>query len=445
MTDNAEGARVAPHSVEAEASVLGAILIDPEALDRVSGLVQAGDFYIVKHGWVYAACGELRKRGLPIDFVTVCNELEARGQLADAGGPAFISDLLGVVPTALHAEGYAAIVADKARRRDLLGAASEIATLAYDEKRAATDAEAEALRILSGKLRDPGRMMTAEQAAGELYDTVTSWADNPLEPGQVRGLALGYRALDLALGGLDPDTLTVLAGRPGMGKSALAFCVAENVARRKQPVAVFSLEMSRRAVLARLSCGRARMNWQEVKRGLSDADKLGALILHISELSTLPLFVNDETGLTVAQVRAQVARLCARGRLGLVVVDHLGLLGDKDDNEVRRIGAITWGLKRIAKDFGVPVLALSQLNRAVEGRDDKRPTLGDLRDSGHIEQNADNVLMLYREAYYNAEAAEPTRTEVIIRKAREGEANVKADLAFLAEHGRFYDLEKRPL
>lgn len=447
MTDSSkgEGARVAPHSVDAEESVLGAILIDPEALDRVGGLVRSDDFYIVKNGWVYSAFVDLRKRGLPIDFLTVCNELEARGQLAEVGGAAFISHLINVVPTAIHAEGYAVIMDGNARRRALLEAASEIAQLAYDEKRDATDAEAEALRILSGKVRDNGRMLTAEQAAGELYDLVTTWASDPLKPGQVRGLAMGYRALDKALGGLDPDTLTVLAGRPGMGKSALAFCVAENVARSGRPVAIFSLEMSRRAVLARLACGRARVNWQEVKRGLSDDDKLSNLTQHISELSTLPFFVNDESGMTVAQVRAQVARLCARDRLGLVALDHIGLLGDKDENEVRRIGNITWGLKRIAKDFLVPVLALSQLNRAVEGRDDKRPTLGDLRDSGHIEQNADNVLMIYREAYYNPETTEPTKTEIIIRKAREGEANISANLAFMAEYGRFYDLDQRPL
>jgi replicative DNA helicase len=434
-----------PHNEQAEQATLASILIDPGTLDLVRAIVAPTDFYIVKNGWVYSAMLGLTKKGMPIDFVTLCDELQAREQLAELGGAAYLSECRSSVPTAMHAEGYARIVANAARRRDLVLASSDIAQLAYDEKNDVTDAETEALRILSGKLRADGHMMTAQQAAGELYDLVSAWASNPLAPGQVRGLAMGYRALDLALGGLDPDTLTVLAGRPGMGKSALAGCVAENVARSGRPAAIFSLEMSRRAVLARLACGRARVNWQEVKRGLTDVEKFSDLTYHISDLSTLPFFINDESGLTVAQVRAQVARLCARGRLGLVVLDHIGLMGDKDENEVRRIGNITWGLKRIAKDFGVPVLALSQLNRAVEGRDDKRPTLGDLRDSGHIEQNADNVLMMYREAYYNAETADPLKAEIIIRKAREGEANISANLAFLAKYGRFYDLDQRPL
>jgi len=436
---------MAPHSVEAEESVLGAGLVDPDAIYRTRGMLKPEDFFIVKNGWVWSVYVGLLDRGAPVDFLTVCNELEARGQLADVGGAAFISHLINVVPTAIHAEGYAVIVADKARRRELLGAASDIAQLAYDEERDASDIESDALRILSDKLRADGRMMTAKQAAGELYDLVSAWASEPLGPGQVRGLAMGYRALDQALGGLDLDTQTVLAGRPGMGKSALAFCVAENVARSGRPVAIFSLEMSRRAVMARLACGRARVNWQEVKRGLTDSEKLITLTVKISELSQLPLFINDDSSVTIAQVRAQVTRLCARGQLGLIVLDNIGLLGDKDENEVRRIGTIPWGLKRIARDFYVPVLAVSHLNRGVEGRDDKRPTLSDLRDSGHIEQNADNVLMMYREAYYNAEAVKPFETEVIIRKAREGEANVSAKLDFVAQHGRFYDLGQRPL
>ena len=222
-----------------------------------------------------------------------------------------------------------------------------------------------------------------------------------------------------------------------MGKSALGFNIAENVARLGKRVAVFSLEMSRKMVLARLACGRARVNWLRVQQGTTPVHDLSRLMQEIGELGELPLHISDATDLTSAQVRAQVARLHARSPLSLVVLDHIGLLADKDDNEVRRMGTITWALKRIAKDFGLPVLALAQLNRGVELRADKRPALADLRESGKIEENADIVLMMYREKYYDAEAG--NEVEVIARKNRDGEANATAHLHFEEELARFYD------
>ena len=353
------------------------------------------------------------------------------------------SHLINIVPTAIHAEGYAHIVAETARRRKLLSAASDIAQLAYAEERDIDEIEADAVKVVLNVQRGNGKMHTAGHVAGEVLDMVSAWADAPLKPGQVRGLPTGLRALDLALGGLSPDTLVILAGRPGMGKSALGFNVAENVARLGKRVAVFSLEMSRKKVLARLACGRAGVNWLRVQQGTTPVHDLSRLMQEIGELGELPLHISDATDLTSAQVRAQVARLHARSPLSLVVLDHIGLLADKDDNEVRRMGTITWALKRIAKDFGLPVLALAQLNRGVELRADKRPALADLRESGKIEENADIVLMMYREKYYDAEAG--NEVEVIARKNRDGEANATAHLHFEEELARFYDTARGPL
>ncbi|MBN1887043.1 MAG: replicative DNA helicase [Thermoflexales bacterium] len=436
---NKADAHLPPHSLEAEEAVLGSILIDPTALDQAGAhLSQPGDFYLVKHGWIWDTMHTLHKRRDPIDFLTVCEELDRRGQLADAGDQAYLSHLIGSVPTAIHAEGYARIVADTARRRRLIQAAGDIVQLAYAEDLDIDQVEADALRLLCTIQPGNGKMLTARHVAGEVLDMVSTWAENPLKPGQVRGLSTGFSAIDRTLGGMARDTLIILAGRPGMGKSALAFNIAENVARQGKHVAVFSLEMSRRKVVARLACGRARVNWLRVQQGLTDGQDLTRLMAAIGELGELPLAISDATDLTTAQVRAEVARLHAKKPLSLVVLDHIGLLADQDDNEVRRLGKITWALKRVAKDFGLPVLALAQLNRSVESRDNKRPKLGDLRESGKIEENADVVLMMYREKYYKPDAQDVV--EIIARKNRDGETHANAHLRFVEEYARFYDV-----
>lgn len=429
--------RLPPHNIEAEEAVLGSILIDPEAIYRIHCLKEAS-FYIIKHRWIWQACLALTARHEPIDFVTLTQELARQQQLDEIGGPAFISHLVNVVPTALHAEGYATIVTEHARRRALLHAASRIAELAYMLDQPVDEAEAEALRVLMEAPQGNSLMLPAATGAGEVLNLVLTWAEQPLAPGEVRGLSTGFRALDQALGGLAPETLNILAARPGMGKSALACAVAENVARRQQAVAIFSLEMSRRQVLARLACAQAQVNWLRVRQGLTDQADLQRMIQELTALSHLPLYISDATNLTVAQVRAEVARLLAQQPVSLVVVDHIGLLGDQDDNDVRRLGNITWGLKRIAKDFHVPVLALAQLNRGVELRQEKRPVLADLRESGRIEENADVVMMLYRERYYEPHTPQD-EVEVILRKNRDGEAQATAHLRFEEAFARFSD------
>ncbi len=426
------------YSVAMEENVLGAMMVDPTMPDLVFAILQPGDFFIEKNRWVFEAMLSLRARSMPIEYGTVCEEMKVRGKLDGAGGVATVAHLLNVCEYAMAAEGFARIVEGYARRRALRDVANDILKLSYNTQAGDLDQlESDALKLLTVRLRSNGKMMSARQVAGELLDMVDAWSNSPLGPGQVRGLSTGYRALDLSLGGLERDTLTILAGRPGMGKSALGFSIAANVARAGHRVAVFSLEMSRRQVLSRLACARARINWLAVRQGLDD-EGLGRIYKHIGDLSELPMSISDQTGLTTAQARAQIARLAAEGQLDLVVLDHIGLLADKDENEVRRIGAVTWELKRIAKDFGVPVIALCQLNRGVESRDEKRPTLSDLRDSGRIEENADIVLMLYRESYYTR--SNNHSVEVLIRKNRDGEANVKAELFFDEKFALFADL-----
>ncbi len=437
---NDASVRLAPHSLEAEEAVLGSVLIDPVMLDYASAHIGApGDFYLVKNQWLWDSMLTLYKRRDPIDFLTVCEELERRGQLAEVGGQAYVSHLINAVPTAIHAEGYAQIVADTARRRSLLQAASDIAQLAYAEERDIDEIEADALRLLCAAQRGSGKMRSARHVAAEVFDMVSAWAKAPLKPGQVRGLSTGFHALDTALGGLASDTLNILAGRPGMGKSALAFNIAGNVARQGKHVVVFSLEMSRRKVMARMACRHAQVNWLRVQQGTTPDQDLTRLMQTIGELGELPMHISDATDLTTAQVRAEVARVNAHTPLSLAVVDHIGLLADRDDNEVRRLGTITWALKRIAKDFSVPVLALAQLNRGVELRSEKQPVLADLRESGKIEENADIVLMMYRAKYYDPKAND--EVEVIARKNRDGEANATAHLCFTEEFAQFDDMD----
>lgn len=433
-----------PNNLDAETSLLGSILIDPDCIRHAASVVNPADFFIVRHQWIYAAMLDLHQRGQPIDPVTLCDLLDKRGKLKEIGGMPAISSLLAVVPTALHSHAYARIVVDASVRRGMLGAASEIAKMAYDESGDTEAQKARAVRLVSDVRGGRNTSRSASDVASQLYDRIAAWADNPITDGNVRGQSTGFRSIDLMLGGLEGGLLYILAGRPGMGKSALSFQIGYNVARQNKRVAIFSLEMNAQQVVSRLVCAGARVTWESIKRGHVPDDKWSTLIDKIDHVGSLPLTIDDSSHMTTAGIDSTLARL---GDIDLAIVDHIGLLNDDkwERNETIRLGRVSWALKQIAKDYRVPVIAVCQLNREVDKRDNKRPVLADLRQSGNIEENADDVLMMYRDDYYNAESECKNITEILPRKLRDGDTSAVAELYFDKPFVTFAPVERRAL
>lgn len=442
MTENIS--RLAPNNTEAETCLLGSILIDPECIRSAASVVNPADFFIVRNQWVYAAMLDLHARSLPIDFVTLCDALDKRGQLSEIGGSPAIASLCNSVPTAIHAHAYARIIVDASVRRGLLGAASDIAQMAYDESGDTEAQKARAIRLVSDVRGGRYTARPIAEIGSRLYDQIVEWSNDPLTDGNVRGLSTGFRSIDQMLGGLEGGLLYILAGRPGMGKSALAFQIGHNVARQYKRVAIFSLEMVAQQVLSRLVCAGARVTWESIKRGQVSEDKWPQLIEHIDRVCSLPLTIDDSSHMTTAGIDSTLARL---GNVDLVIVDHLGLLSDDkwEKNETVRLGHISWALKQIAKDYKIPVIAVCQLNREVDKRDNKRPMLADLRQSGNIEENADDVLMMYRDDYYNPESVTPNITEILPRKLRDGDTTPVAQLWFDKPYVTFGAVDRRTL
>jgi replicative DNA helicase len=437
--------RPAPNSIEAEESLLGSILIEPDTIYKCRDLVQPIDFFIMRNRWIYEAMLDLCARSMPIDFVTLGRALEARAQLGEIGGTPALSRLMTIVPTAIHAYGYARMIVGASVRRGLLAAASEIAKMAYDESEDVEAQKARALYLLTEIRCGHDMARPVAEVASKLYDQIVEWSKTPLAPGHVRGMSTGFRAIDVMLGGLERRQLYILAGRPGMGKSAFAGQVAHNSAKQGRRVAFFSIEMSAQQILSRLVCADARVAWEAIKRGVVPEDKWEVLTDKISDVSNLPIVIDDSSRTTTARIESAVSKL---GQVDLIVVDHLGLLGDagmRGENETIRLGRMSWALKQIAKDYNVPVLCLCQLNRSVDSRENKRPMLSDLRQSGNIEENADAVLMIYREDYYTIETENKNTVEILPRKLRDGDVDGVAMLYFEKQYCHFAEIERHLL
>lgn len=430
-----------PHNLDAEEAVLGSIFIDPFMLNHVVAIVKPEMFFVSKHGTIFRILLDMQADRVSIDFTTLCDALSRVDQLDAIGGPAYLSHLIGTVVTALHAQDYARIVRENWVRRQKIAACGEVARLAWDASMDIDTLASESIRLMMDGTTLENRAQPAKRIAQELLAEIEFYVDNPIGRDEVRGLATGIRGVDNALGGLEDGTLILLAARPGMGKSSLAGQIAENVSMRGKKVLYHSLEMNRKQVLRRLACGRSHSNWLRVRQGQIGEEELTRLMYHVGEIAKLPIVIDDTPGITSAQLRASVAMHSIDG-LALVVVDHIGLMSDSDSNEVRRLHTISWACKQIAKDFRVPVIGVHQLNRSVEARDNKRPVVTDLRDSGNLEQNADIVLMLYRERHYNPSSPDKT-AEIIVRKNREGECNAVAKMVFVEECTRFEPLAIR--
>lgn len=438
--------RMPPHSIEAEEAVLGSILIDPEAIFRVSSFLKRDDFYIVKNQWVWEACLALHERREPIDPVTLGRELEARGQLAEVGGLAYIQQLVNVVPTAIHAEGYGRIVERTALRRRLLAAASEIAQLAYDEAEEideTIDAAEQALFGVSQR-RISRDMRPIADVIRDYYDRIEYLYEHRGEP---LGIPTGFVDLDKLLGGLQRSDLIIVAARPGVGKTSLMLNMALSAARRfHQRVAIFSLEMSNEQIVQRLVSGETGIDSQRLRLGTLEEEEWPLFVQATSALSETLIFVDDTPSISALQLRTKARRLHAEHGLDLIIIDYLQLMtGDnRSENRVQEISYLSRSLKGLARELNVPVLVASQLSRAVEQRSDKRPVLSDLRESGSIEQDADIVMFIYRDDVYDEDSERRNVAELIVAKHRNGPTGT-VELYFQKNLTQFRNALKRDI
>lgn len=386
-----------PANIEAEEAILGSILIDPSCFVRVVKHVKPEDFFIVKNRVVFEAMIRLHSFARPVDFVTITATLQESGHLDEIGGAAYISHLVNTTPTAIHAEGYAEIVRSSSVSRALIEAASGIAKIAYDSELTAEQKEAQALSELKARRNNNGggHIRTIGQISADIVTQLEQWAEHPIGADEVRGLSSGFPSIDKLTGGFMPQEQTVLAGRTGTGKSALAFQIAANVAQHGGRVAIFSLEMAERMIGYRLISHKVNTPYQDMLRGWMSGDSWESMYKALAQLDSLSLYINDRATQSIASIEADVAMLEG---LDLFVVDHLRLIKDtrKTENEVTRLGRLSMELRQIARDYGTHCLLITQLNRGLEARDDKRPTLADIRQSGEIEENADNVWGIYR-------------------------------------------------
>ena len=434
--------KTVPHNTEAEEAVLGSLLIDPEAIFRVSTFLKPDDFYIIKNGWIYDAVLNLHERRQPIDFVTVCDELENREQLDEIGGAAYISSLISVVPTAIHIEAYGHIVERTALRRRLISVASQIASFAYEEDQNIEEVidRAEAALFSVSQRRITRGLMPIKQIIADYYDRIDYLYKHQ---GEALGIPMGFVDLDKLLGGLQRSDLIIIAARPGVGKTSMLLAVALTAARKyKQKVAIFSLEMSNEQLVQRLMSSETGIDSQRLRMGDLREDELPKFVEAAGRLSETMVFIDDTPGLSALQLRTKARRLHAEYGLDLIMVDYLQLMsGDlRSENRVQEISYISRSLKGLARELNVPLIAASQLSRAVEQRHDKRPILSDLRESGAIEQDADVVIFLYRDELYNPETKLKNIADVIVAKHRHG-ATGTIQLFFRKHLAQFVDAE----
>ena len=372
-----------PHDVEAEEAVLGSLLIDPDALYRVASFLRPEDFYIQKNGWIYEAILSLHERREPVDFVTLRNELEARGLLEEVGGAAYLARLIDTVPTAIHVEAYGRIVEEAAIRRRLISAASDIAQLAYQEGQEIGEVldRAEQSLFAISQRRITRDLVPIQEVVRPFYDRIEYLYTHQGEP---LGVPTGFIDLDRLLGGLQKSDLIIVAARPGVGKTSLCLSIARNAARLGKHVAIFSLEMSAEQVVQRLVSAETGIDAQRLRLGQLREEEWPLLVQATGVLSELPIFIDDTPAISALQLRTKARRIHAEYGLDLIVVDYLQLMTSdvRVENRVQEVSYISRMLKSLARELDVPVLAVSQLSRAVEQRTDKRPVLADLRESG---------------------------------------------------------------
>jgi replicative DNA helicase len=432
--------RLPPQSVDAEQSVLGGLLLDNQAWERVSDVLTADDFYRREHRQIFDAISALCNEGSPADVVTVSEWLTKSGELEAAGGLSYIGALANNTPSAANIAAYAKIVRENAVLRELIRAASDISQAAYQPDGKGVSelldkAEARVLEI-SEKGHRRGEFQPISRLLSKAVDRIDQLyrSDSPLT-----GVSTGFNDLDEMTSGLQPADLVIIAGRPSMGKTSLAMNIAENAAiGHKVPVAVFSMEMPGSQLAMRMMASLGRINAHRVRTGKLTDDDWPRLTSAVTLLNEAPIFIDDTPALTPNEVRARARRLKREHGLGLIIVDYLQLMQttESEENRATEISSITRNLKGLAKELNVPLIAMSQLNRSVESRNDKKPVMSDLRESGAIEQDADMILFIYRDEVYNKESERKGTADIIIAKQRNGPTGEIA-LTFLGEYTRF--------
>lgn len=437
--------KVPPQNLDAEKSLLGAVLIDEETLADITEHVTLKDFYEKRHSLIYDAMMRLYEKRKPVDLLTLTDELKRKKELEDIGGSAYLTELTNYVPTSAHAESYAEIVAQKAVRRRLIKASAEISEMGFDEESSTQEllqqAEAELFAVSDQSLKQD--LVSIETILTDSFDRMEELHRNK---GQLRGVRTGYRDLDNMTAGLQRSDLIILAARPAMGKTTLVTNLAYNVATiAKQSVLFFSLEMSKEQLVDRMLADASGVDAWNIRTGnLSDQD-FSKLSDAMGEMAEAPIYIDDTPGVTVLEMRTKARRAAHEAPLGLIIIDYLQLMqgsGRDKGNRVQEVSEISRGLKLLARELNVPVIALSQLSRTVEQRTPQIPQLSDLRESGSIEQDADIVMFIYREAYYNPDTDRENITDLIIAKHRNGPTG-KVELYFHPERLRFMSLDKK--
>jgi replicative DNA helicase len=437
--------QVPPQNLDAEESVLGAMMLSPSAIAAVSEVFSPDgrEFYRESHGRIYRAALALYAKGEPVDAITLVDELDERGELEDVGGKVRVHELAALVPASANAGHYAQIVKETATLRGLIHVGGEISRLGWERPGETSELVDRAEQILFDLSQEKAtsEFSHIETLLKESFERITQLYESGAD---VTGVPSGFRDLDRITSGFQEGNLVVIAARPSMGKSALGLGVAANLAVRKGiPVALFTLEMSKSEVTQRLMCSEAKVESQRLRTGKLSADDWPRLTAACDKLAKAPVYVDDTGSITMMEIRSKARRLKSKHPdLGLIIVDYMQLMtsGTTAENRVQEVSQISRSLKVLARDLSVPIVALSQLSRAVEQRHDKRPILSDLRESGSIEQDADIVMFIYRDEYYNAEESDQQGlAEVIVAKHRNGPTDT-VKLSFLKRYAKFSDL-----
>ncbi len=444
----ADNLMVPPHSLDAERAVLGSIFVDKDALIKVSDFLASDDFYHDAHRMMYDAIITLYDKRIPVDMVTLSNHLEDANQLKMIGGVSYLAEIANEVPTSTHIFQYATIVKQKAVLRKLIKAGDTIKGLGYKEEaeidKLIDDAEKSLFSVSQQHIND--RFVHIKDVLNKTYEKISDLHD-PETKEKYRGIPTGFRDMDNILSGLQPADLVVLAARPSMGKTALALNVAQNAAKRGFSVGVISLEMSKEQLVERMFCSLMAVDSWKLRTGkLSDDDfsKIGNVM---DELNHMKIYIDDSVGSSISELKAKARRLKMEQGLDILIIDYLQLMSASgvgssyQQNRVQEISEISRSLKELARDLSIPIIALSQLSRAVEMRPSKVPQLSDLRESGAIEQDADVVLMMYREDYYEEDSDRAGITDIYVRKHRNGPIG-RVELSFRKEQMKFISIER---
>ena len=437
-----QGFRIPPHSVEAEQSVLGGLMLDNDAWDRIADRIGADDFYRNDHRLIFRGIAVLAERNAPFDMVTVAEQLQNSGDLKDAGGLAYLGQLASQTPSAANIKAYADIVRDRSVLRSLISAGTEIADSAFapegrDTRELLDLAEQRVFRIAERGTRGTQGFRGMKPLLTAAVEQIEHLFESK---SPITGMATGYQDLDELTSGLHPGDLIIVAGRPSMGKTSFATNIAEYVAiKTSKPIAIFSMEMPGEQIAMRLLSSMGRINQQKLRSGRLDDADWPRLTSAVSMLSEAPLFIDDTPALSPTELRARARRLMREHKgLGLIVVDYLQLMQSPGtrENRATEISEISRSLKALAKELSVPMIALSQLNRSLEQRPNKRPVMSDLRESGAIEQDADLIMFVYRDEVYNEESADKGVAEIIVAKQRNGPIGT-VRLTFRGQYTRF--------